>query len=113
MEIDGEEDGDVASCGDGFMLELWILETEHLHIYSLSWSRPQEGWVNLNVDSSRIRDLGNIVAGGVIRDHNRKWLKGYAINKGIGNIVEAESTHEVDTYFQRLSESESTHEVPI
>ena len=31
-----------------------------------------------------------ISAGGVVRDHMKKWLVGFALNKGIGNVLEAE-----------------------
>ncbi|KAK3217922.1 hypothetical protein Dsin_011892 [Dipteronia sinensis] len=34
--------------------------------------------------------LGNITAGGVIMDHKKIWLGRYALNKGVGSVIEVE-----------------------
>ncbi|KAK0605740.1 hypothetical protein LWI29_030217 [Acer saccharum] len=56
----------------------------------ISWSPPPLGWVKLNIDGSFNRDLGSISAGGVIRDDRKLWLTGFAVNKGLGSVLEAE-----------------------
>ena len=47
-------------------------------------------WVKLNVDGSRRPDSGCIAAGGVARNHLKQWLVGFALNKGVGSVLEAE-----------------------
>ncbi|KAL5787859.1 hypothetical protein ACOSP7_004808 [Xanthoceras sorbifolium] len=51
---------------------------------------PPFGLVKLNVDGSVCSGLNLVAAGGVIRDCNKAWLGGFAINKGIVSILEAE-----------------------
>ncbi|KAK2657145.1 hypothetical protein Ddye_010197 [Dipteronia dyeriana] len=55
-----------------------------------SWNPPTFDWVKLNVDGSMIPKLGSIFAGGVVRDHRKNWLIGFALNKGVGSVLEAE-----------------------
>ncbi|KAK3228366.1 hypothetical protein Dsin_000247 [Dipteronia sinensis] len=56
----------------------------------IAWSPPKTEWVKLNVDGSLNPDLGTISAGGVIRNHKKKWIGGVALNRGNGSIIEAE-----------------------
>ncbi|KAK2654289.1 hypothetical protein Ddye_014145 [Dipteronia dyeriana] len=35
-------------------------------------------------------NLGTIAAGGVVRDHKKNWMVGFALNKGTGSVLEAE-----------------------
>ncbi|KAL5835914.1 hypothetical protein ACOSQ4_015411 [Xanthoceras sorbifolium] len=53
-----------------------------------SWTPPSLGWLKINVDGSVVNGL--ISAGGVIRDHDRKWVRGFAMNIGYGSVLEAE-----------------------
>ncbi|KAK2662268.1 hypothetical protein Ddye_000842 [Dipteronia dyeriana] len=46
--------------------------------------------VKLNVDGSLTHDLGTSPIGGVIRNHEKSWIEGSALNIGFGCIVEAE-----------------------
>ena len=57
---------------------------------NISWSPPPHEWVKLNVDGSLSLETGAISAGGVIRDANKNWLVGFALNKGVGSVLEAE-----------------------
>lgn len=57
---------------------------------SLTWDFPDTGVFKLNVDGSRKTASGNIGAGGVLRDCSGNWIKGFAVNLGIGQILEAE-----------------------
>ncbi|KAK0580349.1 hypothetical protein LWI29_000920 [Acer saccharum] len=61
-----------------------------LKMCPLAWSPPPQDWVKINVDGSRNPVEGSIAAGGVIRDHKKKWLYGFALNKGLGSVIEAE-----------------------
>ncbi|KAK2662581.1 hypothetical protein Ddye_001155 [Dipteronia dyeriana] len=54
------------------------------------WNPPAFDWVKLNVHGSMIPELGSISAGGVVRDHRKNWLIGFALNKGTGSVLEAE-----------------------
>ncbi|KAK3198861.1 hypothetical protein Dsin_022276 [Dipteronia sinensis] len=56
----------------------------------ISWIPPLEGWVKLNVDGSCDNNLDVITSGGVLRDHLKNWLTGFVLNKGRGNVLEAE-----------------------
>ncbi|KAL5836164.1 hypothetical protein ACOSQ4_015661 [Xanthoceras sorbifolium] len=63
-----------------------------ISIYSafMAWEPPMAGWVKLNVDGSRDNQTGSIAAGGVARDLNSNWVRGFAMHLGAGNILEAE-----------------------
>lgn len=54
------------------------------------WNLHAQDWVKLNVDGSRNPLLESIAIGGVIRDHKKSWLGGFALNKGTGSVIEAE-----------------------
>ena len=56
----------------------------------VKWVPPSEGWVKVNVDGSRDTGLGNITAGGMIRNHLKEWLSGFVLNKGASSALEAE-----------------------
>ncbi|KAL5822912.1 hypothetical protein ACOSQ3_020836 [Xanthoceras sorbifolium] len=56
----------------------------------LAWCPPKDDWVKLNVDGSRCEASGMISFGGVIRDAQKNWLGGFAVNKGRGSVLEAE-----------------------
>ena len=43
------------------------------------------GWVKLNLDGSAFGSTGHAGGGGVIRDHDEQWLKGYARPLGCSN----------------------------
>ena len=48
------------------------------------------GWVKLNTDESAIGSTGRAGGGGVIRNHEGQWLKGYARPLGSSNSCMAE-----------------------
>ncbi|KAL5864666.1 hypothetical protein ACOSQ3_002180 [Xanthoceras sorbifolium] len=54
----------------------------------LSWTPLPIGWLKVNVDGSAAN--GIIYAGGVIRDHERNWVRGFSMNIGGGSILETE-----------------------
>ncbi|XP_019199802.1 PREDICTED: uncharacterized protein LOC109193400 [Ipomoea nil] len=47
----------------------------------ISWTKPPPGWLKLNVDGSYRRN-GLASCGGVLRDENGDWCKGFAYNIG-------------------------------
>ena len=42
-----------------------------------SWRPPEEGWVKVNVDGAYSRGMNKRACGGLIRDSNGKFLKGF------------------------------------
>ncbi|RYQ96479.1 hypothetical protein Ahy_B08g092237 [Arachis hypogaea] len=56
----------------------------------ISWSRPEEGCVKVNVDGSWFGHTNNTACGGVFRDSNGRFLKGFSCNLGNCSIMHAE-----------------------
>lgn len=59
----------------------------------ISWEPPLEGWFKLNTDGScqsGIKGMGNISAGGIIRDVKSRWIKGFSCFLGYGTSLLAE-----------------------
>lgn len=56
----------------------------------LCWQKPEPGVIKLNVDGSRSGNSGKIGAGGVIRNDIGSWIKGFQVNLGIGDVLDAE-----------------------
>ena len=48
---------------------------------AISWRPPDFEWVKLNVDGSMISETNAITSGGVVRDHMKMWVIGFALNK--------------------------------
>ena len=44
----------------------------------VDWTKPPEGWDKLNSDGSVMGSMSKARGGGVIRNHEGIWLKGYA-----------------------------------
>ena len=59
-------------------------------VVAVGWEKPPVGWAKLNSDGSALGNPGRAGGGGVIRDHNGKWLKGYARSFGSTNNCMAE-----------------------
>ncbi|KAK3227879.1 hypothetical protein Dsin_007741 [Dipteronia sinensis] len=55
----------------------------------ISWMPPLDGLVKLSIYGSLNANMGTITAGGVSRNHHKKWLKGFSINKGISSVQES------------------------
>ncbi|MCI09976.1 ribonuclease H protein, partial [Trifolium medium] len=46
-------------------------------IIYIGWKRPQENWIKLNSDGA-CKDMGKIAGcGGLFRDSDGRWIKGY------------------------------------
>ena len=59
-------------------------------VFAVGWEKPPMGWAKLNSDGSALGNPGCAGGGGVIRDHDGKWLKGYARPLGSTNSCMAE-----------------------
>ncbi|CAL2248695.1 unnamed protein product [Prunus armeniaca] len=57
---------------------------------ALSWQYPNEGVIKINTDGCRKGEDGRIAAGGVLRDSSGQWMRGFAVNLGVGQVLEAE-----------------------
>lgn len=55
----------------------------------IRWSKPELGWVKLNTDGSFIGNPGLAGCGGLMRDHNERWIKGFTRSLGQASSVEA------------------------
>ncbi|KAL4336803.1 hypothetical protein AHAS_Ahas12G0046700 [Arachis hypogaea] len=56
----------------------------------IRWSRPEEGCVKVNVDGSWFGHTNNAACGGVFRDSDGRFLKGFSCNLGNCSIMHAE-----------------------
>ena len=52
-------------------------------IIPVGWEKPPWGWLKLNSDGSAINNPGKAGGGGLFRDHEGNWVKGYV--GGIGH----------------------------
>lgn len=58
---------------------------------TVQWKKPPLGWIKLNVDGSCVQATGVAACGGLIRDHQGRWLRGFMHNIGSCSTVEAEA----------------------
>ncbi|XP_022852508.1 uncharacterized protein LOC111374112 [Olea europaea var. sylvestris] len=56
----------------------------------VSWRKPADGWVKLNIDGSSLGNPGPCGGGGVIRDHHGNMIAGFSATYGFGSNNEAE-----------------------
>ena len=47
-------------------------------VVPVRWSKPLEGWYKLNTDGASFGNLGKAGGGGIIRDSQGNWVKGYS-----------------------------------
>ena len=67
-------------CGDWMNANL-VHSVKDSFLRFIAWSPPSLGWVKLNVDGSCNSNSGIITIGGVLRDHLKNWLKGFALKR--------------------------------
>ena len=53
----------------------------------ICWEKPPEGWLKLNTDGSVEGGSGLACCGGVIRDANGQWVRGFSRRIGITTIL--------------------------
>ncbi|CAL1409286.1 unnamed protein product [Linum trigynum] len=56
----------------------------------IGWKPPPVGWLKLNTDGAAQGHGGEIGAGGVIRNSNGDWIKGFVCRIGAGSVIMAE-----------------------
>ena len=67
------------------------LKTKQLkNVVSVGWEKPPRGWVKLNTDGSAMKNPDRAGGGGLFRDHDGVWLKGFARGLGFTNSILAE-----------------------
>ncbi|KAK8544257.1 hypothetical protein V6N13_034619 [Hibiscus sabdariffa] len=54
------------------------------------WVSPPVDWFKLNVDGTRDHNTGFAVCGGLVRDHDGRWVRGFAQSMGVCSPIEAE-----------------------
>ena len=54
----------------------------HCTVNLICWNKPEPGWFKLNSDGVSQGNPGCAGGGGLIRDHNGKWVKGFMRNNG-------------------------------
>ena len=65
-------------------------KTRHCSVSPICWNKPESGWYKLNSDGASQGNPGYAGGGGLIRDHNGKWVKGFMRNIGKTTSVAAE-----------------------
>ncbi|CAL1355748.1 unnamed protein product [Linum trigynum] len=56
----------------------------------ISWIPPPLGWCKLNVDGAANGTHGPAGAGGILRDHQGRWRRGFIVNMGTCSAIQAE-----------------------
>lgn len=61
----------------------------------VTWIRPSDQWIKINIDGGAIRIPGNIRAGGILRDKYCKLLMAFTtpLGEGTNNKAEIEATN--------------------
>ncbi|KAF7845080.1 ribonuclease H [Senna tora] len=54
------------------------------------WKKPEDGWVKVNTDGAVCRESSLGGCGGIIRDTNGDWIKGFSLKLGLANPLSAE-----------------------
>ncbi|KAK2452886.1 TMV resistance protein N [Trifolium repens] len=50
----------------------------HYDTIFIGWKRHREGWIKLNCDGAHKDSLGLVVCGGLFRNSDGRWIKGYS-----------------------------------
>ena len=59
-------------------------------VCNVSWKKPPSGWCKLNTDGASLGNPGKVGGGGIIRDSDGKWMKGFARSIGFTTSITAE-----------------------
>ena len=59
-------------------------------VCNISWIRPPTGWCKLNTDGASLGNPGRAEGGGVIRDCEGRWMRGFARSIGFTTSIMAE-----------------------
>ncbi|KMS94758.1 hypothetical protein BVRB_015560 [Beta vulgaris subsp. vulgaris] len=69
---------------------LLLVKSLHKEPIPVAWEKPKIGWTKLNFDGSSKGKTGEASIGGVFRDHNAKFMLGYAESIGRSDSTIAE-----------------------
>ena len=59
----------------------------------VGWDKPSEGWIKLNCDGACKGGGENSGCGGLLRNSDARWLKGYIRKIGVCDALHAEWRH--------------------
>ena len=59
-------------------------------VIRVAWEKPPLGWLKLNTDGSALGNPGKAEGGGLIRDHQGNWIRGFARAHGYSTSSLAE-----------------------
>lgn len=59
-------------------------------VVAIRWNKPLEGWYKLNTDGVSFENPGKDGGGGIIRDNQGNWVKGYSRAIGFTTSITAE-----------------------
>ena len=80
----------IKDCIEFFSVGLNAKMHKAKSVVVVGWEKPPVGWAKLNSDGSAFGNPRRADRGGVIRDHNGKWIIGYAWSLGCTNNCMAE-----------------------
>lgn len=69
----------------------WSKRVKSKQVVKVGWNKLEVGWVKLNTDgdSSSLGNWGFTSGGGLIRDHNGVWIKGFTRSIEVSTSVDA------------------------
>lgn len=59
-------------------------------LQNIRWTFPPHNWYKVNTNDSSIRNPSIVRGGGLTRDDQRKWIKGYIRHLGVASNIYAE-----------------------
>ena len=59
-------------------------------VVQVRWFKPPVGWFKLNLDGASCGNPGKVRGGGILRDCNGMWIRGYARSIGYASSIIAE-----------------------
>ncbi|KAF7807009.1 ribonuclease H [Senna tora] len=59
-------------------------------VLPILWKKPEVGWVKVNTDGAVCKESKVAGCGGLIRDHDGVWIKGFERKIGFSNVLSAE-----------------------
>ena len=57
----------------------------HKHLISISWLKPEEEYIKLEVDDNSLTNLGRIEFGALLKNSKGRWLMGFTGYEGFGS----------------------------
>ena len=58
----------------------------HRHLTCVSWLRPEEGFIKLDVNDNSLRNSTRIGFGGFLKHFKGRWLMGFTSYGGFGSF---------------------------